>query len=683
MAADYTPSGTVVALTDGSAYDAFPGGVQVGSTSLALWRTGPQHLQTPGEDAFVMRRSDDGGVTWSPPWTIAQVTTGGGITVLGDGTLFLIAAGQVMTSADLGLTWTAGATVDYGGVSPFPTDCLWVNDGSANGLVLAVAYDVGVSPVKTLITASADRGVTWTPYGTLWQLDGLSEVTLTLASDGRLLTFSRVDPPGVGGIYRAVSSDFGRTWTTPTLVVPDGTGYPSALSYQGLMVLMYRVGEQWDYAWAVSDDDGATWTPRGDFTGGGHRSLYGGFLPLPDGDLLAVYSHEFGPSDARVYVQRFDLELDAPSVAPYAPAASDTVTWYGCDLATGVVVAQLPDLVGQISQVLGQYTSANLTMPIPLGGYGSIPMELVEAATAEHRTMVVCVVNGVPIWAGIPLVREGGTGVDLQLGLVSVEGYLARRYVADHTWAQQDQSTVIAAGLLADAAAEGIGLLVDAVPSGTLRDRTYADQDDATVYDRLGELMAVQGGPEWTIEPAWTDGTRTRIALVVRVADRIGVASATPNAVFTSTGAANATYTLTEDYSDGRGANHIVATSSGEGTARPQSAPARDEAALASGVPRWEYRYSPSSAIADTAVLDAHAAAQLARMRAGAKVWRLTAKWNADPRLGLHWRLGDDIAWKVQGHRHPDGASGMGRCIGWVLDSAAGEISVILLDSAT
>jgi hypothetical protein len=366
------------------------------------------------------------------------------------------------------------------------------------------------------------------------------------------------------------------------------------------------------------------------------------------------------------------------------------VDWLGCDLVTGQIIEELPDLVpsGTIGALLGAYTSTACKLPIPLAGYGAPPRNWL-GATEPGRTMVVAVLGGQPVWAGIVLVRKGGTDATVELGTVSMEGYLDRRFVGDHTWTGVDEASVIAAGLAGDAnTVEGIGVLVDAPATGTLRDRAYRDQDDKSVYSALRELMGVQDGPEWTIALGWTDSTQTAVSKTLRVRKRIGYASDVPTAVFStgsasavlaSVGAAEARYTFSEDYSSGSGANHIVATSSGEGESRPQSTPARDSVLFAAGWPRYEHRYSPSSSITEQATLDSHAAAALAIMGRGARILTITARADGYPVLGTDWAVGDDIGYDLTGHRHPDGIQGVARAIGWDLDPVAGVVAPILL----
>src|SRR5699024_9683876 len=140
---------------------------------------------------------------------------------------------------------------------------------------------------------------------------------------------------------------------------------------------------------------------------------------------------------------------------------------------------------------------------------------------------------------------------------------------------------------------DGINLLIDAPDTGTLRDRTYHADEDATILDRLRELMGVDNGPEFTVDVDWADDSRRSIAKILRVRNRIG--QDREHAVFDSRGDSGASYTLTEDYSDGRGATLVTATSTGEGDARPvatATSPRVDD-----GWPLVEYRWSPSTSI--------------------------------------------------------------------------------------
>lgn len=360
------------------------------------------------------------------------------------------------------------------------------------------------------------------------------------------------------------------------------------------------------------------------------------------------------------------------------------VTWLGADLVTGQIIEELPDLVpdGPVSVMLSAYTSAAFTLPIPLSGNGAPPRNWLSA-TEPGRAMIVAVLSGRPVWAGIVLARAGGTGAAVRLACATLEAYLDRRYIGDHDFVFEDSGSVIAAELIDDAnLVEGIGFVVDAESTGVELERTYLATDDRTVYSGLRELAA-SDGPEWTVRLDWTDATETAVDKILRVRSRIGFGSSTPDAVFTtgsasavvsSAGISDARYEFSEDYSSGRGANHIVAVSTGEGTFRPESFPARDEARIAAGMARFERRFNAGSGL-DEFSLDAHALAAVAIMGGGARVLTITARAGVYPVLGGDWWIGDDIGYDLIGHRHPGGLQGVGRAVGWELDPVAGTVS--------
>lgn len=406
-----------------------------------------------------------------------------------------------------------------------------------------------------------------------------------------------------------------------------------------------------------------------------------------------------------VSIRTFTFTVDTPTPPPPDPGGlppiavaeiRQQVTWLSCDLTSGRIIAELPDITGNVSRVLTAYTSESLTVPIPIGGPAAVPLETVLAATQPARTMIVAVVNNIPTWAGIVLTRNGGTGATLTLGCATPEQYLTRRVVRDHIWTGQDQVSFIAAGLASDAGnlagvGSGIGFIIDAPASAVLRDRTYLLSDRKTVYEALRELAGVNGGPEWTVDLDWTDATQTAVAKILRIRGHIGAVSeavfqSSASSMFSSQGSSDARYTHAEDYTESRHANYVVAYSSGEGQDQPASTPAVDQPALDSGVPIWERHYQPSTSIIEIATLNSHATAELARVRGGSLTWTIEARWSEYPRYGIDWRLGDDIRFELTGHRHPPpssgaaGVTGMARCIGFAMNIQTGTISPILLD---
>lgn len=574
----------------------------------------------------------------------------------------------------------------------------------------------------TLLYSTSTNGVTWSAPAAFMVLD---ETVLQLLSPSMLFEGGRWTMWGVDAIApsRVVRFQGGASledsWGGAVTVDVGDLGVardPWHLEirkindcYLGLLVTVPEDTNGLDgQLWFLTSGDGLAFTnsggtiiPQRQFEE--HDQLYRASLIADDQGGTAGYRVWYsawltGPPQVWNIYRTF-LTVTVPSEPPPDPGVglpagtvSPVVTWLGCDLVTGTIIADLPDITGQISRLLGAYTSSSLSMPIPLSGPGKLG-DVAFQATTPGRTMIVAVVNDQPAWGGIVLRRAGGTDGTISLACATLEAYFNRRRVRSHTWTQQDEAAVIAAGLLGDAGTilgvgSGIELEIDAPPTGRLRDRTYVATDRATVYDRLRDLMAVQGGPEWTIELLWGDDTHTWVRKVVRVRDRIGVAATSPQAVFETTaasvfssrGVSEARYAFDEDYSDGKGANYVVAYSTGEAEDQPTSSPAIGTDLLAAGWPIFEEHFQPASDISTVSVLDSHAQRTLQLKRHGALTWQIEARWSVFPRLNVDWRLGDDIAWQLTGHRHPGGITGQGRCIGWDLDPQAGLVKPILLD---
>jgi len=357
------------------------------------------------------------------------------------------------------------------------------------------------------------------------------------------------------------------------------------------------------------------------------------------------------------------------------------VAWYGCDLKTGRIAEELPALraTQALSRRLGAVTSAGLELALD-----GAPPEW-GAATDPARTLLVAVdtTTGVPLWAGIPLPRAGGSSATVTFSAATAECYLDRRYAA-YSATATDLSTImsqVAQPLLTN----GPPFSIDATASGTLADYTVLDSDDKTILSCLQELDGISGAPEWTVDVTWGDAAQTRIALVLRIRPTIGAVTAPgvlPAAVFDMPGCVSQ-YTLTESYERGKGANAVIARGEGQGAARLTSSAHTADDLIASGWCLWEHRYSPGAGITSVDQLDAHATETLALLRAGSSAWTAQAAASAAPRLGTDWALGDSVALLVDSSpRHPAGVSVLGRAYAWELDTAADRVSPILLEGS-
>ncbi|WP_327337407.1 hypothetical protein OG384_15005 [Streptomyces sp. NBC_01324] len=354
------------------------------------------------------------------------------------------------------------------------------------------------------------------------------------------------------------------------------------------------------------------------------------------------------------------------------------LAWFGCDMLTGAIIEDLPSLKpsGALSRKLGDQTTSQFTLDL-----GGAPAEWV-VATDPGRTLLVAVdtLTDMPVWAGVVLPREAGSANTVSLGAATLERFLDSRFPGTRTYWGADQADVLA-GLLTPALVNGPPLVIDSAATGVAMNYSVDDGDDKTILSCAQEVMALEGGPEWTIEAAWNAG-HSGFVFPIRIRSKIGTQTDWPEGTFDFPGSVSA-YTLTESYEAGKGATRVFARGEGEGSSRLTSTPHDATALLAAGWPLWEYRYTPATGVTDPDQLNAHAAESVALMAQGATVWSLEAVASQAPRLGRDWVLGDTIRFAVdRSPRHPTGVDVVARCWSWELEPAADKVRPILVEDS-
>lgn len=342
------------------------------------------------------------------------------------------------------------------------------------------------------------------------------------------------------------------------------------------------------------------------------------------------------------------------------------LSWLSVSLTTGRVIADLPDLVvGSVKQTIMRYESQTASVPL-----STAPEAWVEATRPGSAALVCLDDDGsTPLWGGMVTKRSTGHGSDVSLSLATVEAYLDRRYVGDETFDGVPQNRIVEQ-LVNEYARTGgkpgLPIRVQIVGGGgQVRDRTYEDKEDKTLYSVLGDLSGVIGGPEWTI--GW-EHVGDFFTPVLYVGDRIGApvpAGLGPNATFSLPGPVSSAE-LTESYGSDDGANDVMAVSSGVADARPQSP--RQTPAHYEGRPTFEYRWTPSTSITNVGTLTDHARRALAAVKDGSHALTITTNRQEAPRLGRDWGLGDDVGYDLTAPAWPDGLHGVARAIGWEID---------------
>lgn len=303
-------------LRDGTLAAVFKGGDGI----VGLWG----HLQ--------ISTSPDGGESWTPPRTIAQMDLDADHMALGqtrDGTLVLcfvqphayqnglwdtaqVHDGPVYTvrSQDGGATWGAPVTIDTSS-TPVPQGCnphgrmAQLPDGTLLMCLyfryregqLRPSYRLHGNDEGTYLLRSRDGGHTWGDGSVL--ADGFVEPSLYVLPSGRLLGMVVQFMPG-RNLWLTESDDGGYTWTAPHPV----TGYheysgSSLLQLQdGRLLLAYghRSFPGGVHA-MISHDDGLTWQAEKvilaaesvyQFCGGGSS------VQLADGTIVTAYFQHQG-----------------------------------------------------------------------------------------------------------------------------------------------------------------------------------------------------------------------------------------------------------------------------------------------------------------------------------------------------------------------------------------------------
>ena len=351
-----------------------------------------------------------------------------------------------------------------------------------------------------------------------------------------------------------------------------------------------------------------------------------------------------------------------------------TLSWLSVDARTGGVLADLPDLdCPKVSRSICRYDSTTATLPVPTAPEGW------ELATRPGGAVMILLSDDLPIWGGMVTQRTRGSGDSIPLALATTEAYFDRRFVGNETYVGVGQNAIVAdlvTKYVATGPLGGIPIRVVQVGgAGTLRDRTYTDESDKTVYSCLTELAGVDGGPQWAVE--WEhQSSPERYTPVLYVGSRIGaavMAGMAPTATFDIPGCVT-DVTYVEDYSgSGRAANVVTASTTGDGTTRLVSPV---QVAADDGRPSYQWRFTPTTSITEVDTLTSHAVRMLATIAPGSIAIALSAAVDAAPKLGAEWVLGDDVGFIIGGldsqgadtvPAFRGGLSGVARCFGWEL----------------
>ncbi len=350
-----------------------------------------------------------------------------------------------------------------------------------------------------------------------------------------------------------------------------------------------------------------------------------------------------------------------------------TYSWLAVESRTGLLVAELPEFeCGTVSKEVGDGSTASGTLPLTHKTPENWRRAILEGGSA---LVLVDDASGVPVWGGMVTHTIPDESDKVPVSLATYEtGYLSRRFVGDVDYSQVGAVDIIIDLLnrfVLTGSNGGIPMrvVVEGSSRGVLTDQSYQDTDDKTVLSALQTLSALDGGPEWTIGWETLDSGRTYTPVFrvsgTKLGNRVPAGLSAP-ATFEIPGPVSSV-SMDRDYTEGNGANDVMATSNASGTARPQS---NHVVTPDLNRPTFELRFTPDTNVDDVDDrLDSFARARAAEAAEGTRTLALKAAVEDAPRLGVDWVEGDDIGYVVTGVRSfPGGLSGVVRALGWVLD---------------
>lgn len=339
----------------------------------------------------------------------------------------------------------------------------------------------------------------------------------------------------------------------------------------------------------------------------------------------------------------------------------------------GTVLAELPELqLTRLSYRFEEPTSETALLP-----WHNICSNWNEA-TMPYQVAVLLVRGETVLWGGIVVKRERGLESEgVTLTLVTVEHYLDSVHVGNHSYSNRDQCDIVKDLVSSTLAGHRFNLLVEASSSMVRRDRVYDAESDKTLLSVLQELANVLNGPEWCT--MWRRLDNGRYAPVLKVADRIG----SPTVVTTFDESVMTSFTVTEDYTSGYGANWVLAVSTADAGDRPQS---DVMTVVQPNRPVVEHVFQPSSSITQKDTLNAHAQSTLLQMMDGTKTVRIGVDLLAAPMIYQEWQPGDLISWDIDDSRgfFTGFSKGSARIVGYEIDfTGVWTITPVLQDEVT
>lgn len=305
--------------------------------------------------------------------------------------------------------------------------------------------------------------------------------------------------------------------------------------------------------------------------------------------------------------------------------------FYAVETQSGLVLDELPLLPNrELTRVLQGYGTGGFSLSTT---DHRCPPEW-EQRTLKHRNSVVMVDDSPQeniVWAGMITNRKRSYTPVVELTCATFEYYLLRRYVPDMKFSQVDQALILQTLAQLAGGADGLNMDYDTPLTGVLRDRTYANDENARVYQRAQELSNVIGGATWMIDTQWADPDHTRVRKIFRTGTpMLGDQDRSPNTVFDLPGPITQSIDYEERGGENEEATHVLAIGDGEGESKLYSSPVIDTQREGMGWPRLEERQS-FSGVTETATINSHARSEADSLFGGQQVLTFDSRMSEGP----------------------------------------------------
>lgn len=254
-----TPSchaSTIVETNDGRLAAAWFGGQQEGASDVAIWLA---HRDRDGWQAPVKVASGDGVPCWNP--VLHQAKNGLLLLFYKLGPSPQTWSGALRRSNDGGRTWSAPEVLPAGILGPIKNKPLELRDGTLICGSSVESYRLWGCWVER----SPDSGRTWTKHGPInlpGNLFGIIQPALVARDDRHLAMFCR--SRGIHQVARSESKDGGKTWTPAVAIdLPqNNSGLDAVRLRDGRLVLIYNhtTSGRTPLNLAVSGDFGKSWS---------------------------------------------------------------------------------------------------------------------------------------------------------------------------------------------------------------------------------------------------------------------------------------------------------------------------------------------------------------------------------------------------------------------------------------